>query len=275
MTGCPRILVVLALAAFLFFAGCADKDAYTFAVVGDFQQPDGGNGYKPVSHEIVSAIAAGPAQFVVVVGDLIAGRGEERWREFDDLVKPLRQADKPIYAIIGNNDLHSKQMGVGFEKRFGERRGVVAKPGLWLVLLDSEAHADGYADYNLGEEQTAWLQTKPWRRELAAGPDPLLFFFLHRPVWRSKPMERDLTHKYGRDKPAIAALLAGLDADAVFSGHEHIYEKNEKEKVTYYITGGGGGKLIPVYGYHHFLLVTVSPTKRAWSEKVVKVEGSD
>ncbi|MDP8225534.1 MAG: metallophosphoesterase [Candidatus Lernaella stagnicola] len=260
------------LVCVFFCASCTDPDAYTFAVVGDFQQPDGGKGYKPVSHKIVREIAAAKPEFVVIVGDLIAGRGQERWQEFDELVKPITEAGTPIHAVIGNNDLHSKTMGEGFDTRFTTRRQVVAKPGLWLVLLDSEQFADGYADYKLGEEQTAWLNGKPWRAELAAGPDPLLFFVVHRPVWRSKPMERDVTHKYGRDKPEIASLLERLGADVVLGGHEHLYERIDKDNATYFITGGGGGKLIPVYGYHHFMLVTISPNKHRWSEKVVKVD---
>lgn len=259
-------LLLVCLALF----SCTDPTAYTFAVVGDFQQPDG-SGYLPVTHEIVREIAASDARFVVIVGDLIAGTGDERWREFDELVQPLRDAGKPLHAVIGNNDLNSAKMGEGFDERFGSRTGVAAERGVHLVFLDTETHADGYQTYELGDEQTAWLQGKPWKKELSAGPNPLLFFFLHRPVYRSEAMQRDLTGKYGRDRPDLAALLEGLGADAVFCGHEHVFDKRETERTTYVITGGGGGKLIPVYGYHHFLRITVSPKKRSWSLQVQKV----
>jgi hypothetical protein len=84
-------------------------------------------------------------------------------------------------------------------------------------------------------------------------------------------MKMDPTGKYGRNKPKIARLLESLGADAVFSGHEHLYEKLKNNNVFYYITGGGGGALL-TSGFHHFLLVTVYPEKKKWKVKVVKVK---
>jgi predicted phosphodiesterase len=262
-------VLCLALLAVLF--GCQPDKSYVFAVVGDLQPPEG-EGYRPATREIVAQIAGSPAEFVVIVGDLVSGSEPKRWDEFDALVKPIRDANKPIYAVLGNNDAETPEMVSGFLTRFEKRYQMIGKPGLSLVLLDSEAHADGYRDWELGDEQLTWLENKPWRDNLDAGLHPPLFLFLHRPIYRSEVMKADPTGKYGRDKSDLARLFEKLGVDAVFSGHEHLYEKREVEDVTYFIAGGGGGKLLPTAS-HHFLLVTVYPTKGKWKAKVVKIKG--
>jgi predicted phosphodiesterase len=259
------IFVLLLLGALGFTA----DDAYYFAVVGDLQQPDK-HGYKPVTREIIRQIAASRAKFVVMVGDLTAGHSPAVWRQFDQLVKPLRDAGKEIYAVIGN---HDAPHAAGFVERFGQRRRVVAKPGAWLVLMDSEAHADGMRDWALGDSQREWLESKPWLAETTAGPNPLLFFFVHRPVFRSELMKADPLGRFGRDKPEIAALLRGLGADAAFCGHEHLYERRDADGFVQIITGSGG-RLSPI-GYYHFLLVEVSPAKPRWDVQVVRVNVED
>ncbi len=260
-------LIGIILIAFL---SCADKSAYQFAVVGDFQPPDD-DGYKKVSHEIVKRITDSRARFVVIVGDLISGRDPVKWEQFDDLVRPIRDAGKEIYAVIGNNDCESKDTAAGFENRFGERYQYVNRSGLSMVFMDSEVHSQGYRNWQLGNEQIDWLEERPWEQDPSYNRDQLRFFFIHRPIFRSKLMRMDLTGKYGRSKPDIAERLKTLGTDAVFSGHEHLYEEKEVDGVTYFITGGGGGDLL-TSGFHHFLLVTVSPEKKSWKVKVVKVE---
>jgi len=270
-----RIVRIAVLLGFVLvipsLAGCREEPRYVFAVVGDFQQPDGSVKYRPVSYKIVEEIVAGKAEFVVILGDLVGGKDPRTWEEFDRLVQPLRDANKEIYAIIGNNDVVTKEQAAGWVKRFGERTRVVTKPGLQLVLLDSEKHALSYRNYELGAEQIAWLQEKPWVKE-DAGADPLLFFCLHRPVWRSEFMKLDIHHRYGFDKPDIAKLLEDLGADAVFSGHEHLYEEREREGTTYYISGGGGGELRIPTAYFHYLLVTIYPESHKYKVEVVKVD---
>ncbi len=246
------------------------SNSYQFAVVGDFQQPEN-QGYKKVSHEIIRQISESEAGFVVIVGDSIGGRGEDKWSQFDELVRPLHDSGKQLYAVIGNNDCGAAYKIDGFVNRFGERHKYVVIPGLTMVMLDSELQSYGNRNWRLGEDQKRWLEDQPWNEHPEHRLDNLLFFFVHRPIFRSKLMKMDPTGKYGRSKPKIAQLLKSLGANAVFSGHEHLYENREKNDVEYYITGGGGGDLL-MTGFHHFLLVTVYPEKKKWKVKVVKVK---
>lgn len=266
-------LLAVLLGTMFFSNACADPNQYVFAVVGDIQPP-GDGAYKQVTKDIIAQIAASPAKFVVFAGDLVSGTNPQRWIEFDELTKPLRDAGKTMYAILGNNDVESAAMIAGFTERFGARYQVVQQPGVSLILLDSEAKTDGYRDWDLGDEQTTWLQTRPWTENVEIGKRPLLFFFTHRPPYRSEIMKMDPGNKYGQDKSELAQMLVKFGADAVFSGHEHLYEKRETDTCTFYITGGGGGNLLPV-GYYHYLLVTVSPGKPSFKVKDIKVKSDE
>ena len=152
-----RLLVLSLLCTLL----CCTNNSYKFAVVGDFQQPDN-QGYKKVSHEIVRQISESEAEFVVIAGDLIAGTGEDKWSQFDELVKPLHDSGKQLYAVTGNNDCYSKKMIDGFVNRFGQRYKFVVRPGLIMVMMDSEFQSYGYRDWQLGSDQTRWLEMWRW-----------------------------------------------------------------------------------------------------------------
>ena len=261
-----RLMFLLLASVAGLTAACADGSHYSFAVVGDLQQP-GDADYREVSALIVRRIAASQVRFVVLAGDLIYGAGPQKWEQFDRLVKPLRDAGKTLYAIPGNHDGESPETAAGFAARFGDCHRVVQEEGLSLVLLDSEPLAQ-VVDWSLGDEQTAWLQSKPWQKP--DGTRPLLFFFVHRPPYRSDYYRKsDPRQKYEPEKPEIGRLLTSLGADAVFSGHEHLYAKRRQEGTVFYISGGGGGTLLT--GQHHYLLVTIYPDERRWKAKKIDV----
>ncbi len=263
----PKILLVCTLILLLACSACSRGPHYVFAVVGDLQQP-GARPYRAATYEIARRLAAGDARLVVIVGDLIDGASPAQWDEFDRLVKPIRDAGKEIYAVIGNHDNASPETAAGFEARF-PRRQVIHQPGLALVMLDSEAQS-GDRDWSLGDEQTAWLRTKPWSTG-ATEAHPLLFFFVHRPPHRSKFFaELDPQQRFLPEKADLARLLVDSGADAVFSGHEHLYSRRKFDDVDFIISGGGGGDLLK--GAYHYLLITVYPEARKWKLKKVNVE---
>jgi len=262
----PRPLLALTILLFVVITACSRGPHYNIAIVGDIQQPGEGT-YREATREIGRQIASSDAQFVVFVGDLISGGGQGQWDEFDRLVQPIRDAGKPIYSVIGNHDAAFPE---GFEARF-PRRQVIHLPGLALVMLDSEAQSEE-RNWALGDAQTKWLQSKPWTAE-ATAPHPLLFFFVHRPPHRSKFFARlDPGFRFQPEKTDVAKLLTDLGADAVFSGHEHLYSRQDFDGVDFIISGGGGGDLL--LGDYHYLMITVYPASRRWTLKVVKVKSA-
>ena len=75
-------------------------------------------------------------------------------------------------------------------------------------------------------------------RDLVATSRPWKFVFFHRPVYSSS--------KHGSDveiREDLEQIFDRYRVNAVFSGHDHDYERTAPiEGVTYVVTGGGGGK---------------------------------
>ena len=94
--------------------------------------------------------------------------------------------------------------------------------------------------------------------ELKDSNKPYKIIFTHCPLfmsWYDDNASKDL-----RDK--IASILEKYQVKVVFSGHAHVYDHIEKEKVHYVVSGGGGGYQIarsksPFMAPLHFLKVDV------------------
>jgi 3',5'-cyclic AMP phosphodiesterase CpdA len=99
------------------------------------------------------------------------------------------------------------------------------KPGVRIFSLDSN-----YMD----PSQLQWLE-----KELAASGSDWKIAFFHHPLYSSGG-----TH--GSDtklREQLEPLFLKYGVDAVFSGHEHFYERIKPQKGIYYFVSGGAGKL--------------------------------
>ena len=99
------------------------------------------------------------------------------------------------------------------------------KPGVRMFALDSN-----YMD----PSQLAWLE-----KDLAASGSVWKICFFHHPIYSSGGA-------HGSNLPLRAQLeplFLKYGVDAVFSGHEHFYERIKPQKGIYYFTSGGAAKL--------------------------------
>lgn len=71
-------------------------------------------------------------------------------------------------------------------------------------------------------------------------------------------------------------LFEKYHVDLVVSGHEHAYQRGERNGVVYAIIGGGGGELdtqrVEDWGFykvtksvHHFVVLDLGPTELGWT----------
>lgn len=270
------LLLIVALALLVCaFSHEPQRPPFVFAVVGDLQQPDDSAEYRPVTKRIMQEIAAGEAEFLVIVGDLVEDHGQtaelakKRWQAFDRVIQPLRNAGKKIYAVPGNNDFSHEESQAQYQQRFPSTPNFFIEQGVVFLLLNSEQEGTGYRDWGLGSQQTAWLRNMPWISQVDDAK-PLVLAFLHRPVFRSEIMKMDPQGHYGRNKPDVARLLDEAGIAAVFSGHEHLYDRRHVRGMDFFITGGGGANLLPT-GFHHYLLVKINPKKKEYRITVKRV----
>lgn len=232
---------------------------FAFAVIGD-----SGNGGK---HQMAVAGLLGRMKpdLILHTGDVVYPSGEDKhydkrfFAPYRNLIKEV-----PLFPVIGNHDVQ-KDDGAAFLKNFHPPRNNPQGTARYysfdwgdahFVALDSELyHEDAGGDR---EEQKRWLE-----EDLSATHKPWRFAFLHRPLYSSS--------RHGGDERIRADLEPVFSRHgvlAVFSGHDHAYERTLPiGGVTYVVTGGGGKHLYGVRrnartaasaSAHHATLVRVS-----------------
>ena len=100
-----------------------------------------------------------------------------------------------------------------------------------FLVLDSNEYSFALTD------QTAWIE----RELIAARQDPSIhhiFCVMHHP-----PFSISL-HGGNRDlRERWTPLFEKYNVTAVFSGHDHVYERAEHNGIRYFVSGGGGAPL--------------------------------
>jgi len=114
----------------------------------------------------------------------------------------------------------------------------------------------------LDKEQLAWFE-----KELAASQSDWKIVFFHHPLYSSG--ETHGSTPALRDQ--IEPLFVKYGVDAVFTGHDHFYERIKPQKGIYYWVSGGAGKVrkgdlgttgLTEKGFdegYHFMLVELAP----------------
>lgn len=231
---------------------------FTFPVFGDCQPY--GQQYSAVMVDIATHIGGLPVPFVVGVGDYIDGSSNQatvrgQWQNFFTAIQPLQANHAtPVALAPGNHDIGGIRRNAQIFCEYFERlyRSFDYQGCHFVVLnseaIDSEARVTG--------TQLQWL-----KQDLAAAEDArFTFVAMHRPLF---PVDGNIGYsldKYPEQRDALHSLFVERGVDAVFHGHEHLYNHQEKDGIHYFITGGAGAELYAEPqngGFHHFLLVSV------------------
>lgn len=194
-----------------------------FAVIGD--NGDGSKEEYEVGRQMAAFHDTFPFTFVIMLGDNIYGseRPQDFKRKFEDPYQALLGRNVAFRASLGNHDdpnqRYYKLFGMGGERYYTYKQGNVR-----FFALDSN-----YLDPG----QLEWLE-----KELdASGSDWKIPYFHH-------PLYSNGMHGSATDvRNALEPLFLKHDVNAVFSGHEHFYERLKPQKGIYYFIDGSAGKL--------------------------------
>ena len=227
-----KAIIALALAAASIGASApqgvappSKAEVLKFAIIGDSGTGDSAQ-YK-VAEQLIASRATFPYEFVIMLGDnLYYGSGEKDYqKKFEAPYKRLLDSGLKFYATLGNHDNTNEKFYKPFNMN-GERFYTFRpKPGVRFFALDSN-----YMD----KSQLDWLE-----KELAASGSDWKIAFFHHPLYSS-----GATH--GSDtklRDQLEPLFLKYGVDAVFSGHEHFYERIKPQKGIYYFVSGGAGKV--------------------------------
>jgi hypothetical protein len=193
-----------------------------FAVIGDT-----GTGDKhqlAVAKQLATYHHQFQFPFVIMVGDNIYGgsTAKDFVKKFEAPYKPLLDAGVKFYAALGNHDDPKERFYKPFNMN-GERF-YSFKPSLnanvRFFALDSN-----YMD----DKQVQWLD-----KELAASGSDWKIAFFHHPPYSSGGTHGSATVLRDQLEP----VFVKYGVNAVFTGHEHFYERIAPQKgVAYFITG--------------------------------------
>lgn len=212
VAGCPYV-----------FSTPAEKlQDFHFVVYGDTRSNRG-------DHEsVVEALVKTKPALVINTGDLAAdGYRESDWNTFYPVIAPI-SAIAPYYPALGNHERNSPLYYDFFKLPAGggdhncEWYSFSYGPAFFVVL-------DGGAKQ---QEQAQWLDQV---LTAAGGKYRWKFVVFHQPPYSSGTHGPDAkTGQY------FVPILEKHKVNMVFCGHDHIYERSEKDGVTYIIAGGGG-----------------------------------
>ena len=199
-----------------------------FAVVGDFGT--GGSDEVAIAAGMLDVHRKSALDLVVAVGDNIYPNGSGRHfnKHFEEPFSGLLKERVKFYAVLGNHDVEEGRkdqvnyplfnMGGSNYYSISRNNGLVD-----FFMLDST---------DLSTTQLSWLENSLreskaiWK--LAA---------LHHPIYSSGK-------KHGSDikvRKQLEPLFTHYRVQAVFSGHDHVYERtNPQQGIQYFITGAGG-----------------------------------
>jgi predicted phosphodiesterase len=197
-----------------------------FAVIGD--SGTGDRAQYEVAQRMEAYRQATKFDFVIMLGDNIYGSHSPKdfVKKFEQPYKTLLDAGVKFYASLGNHDDPDderlyKPFNMGGERYYAFRKGEAAFFALDSNYMDPKQLS--WLDQNLKDSQGTWK----------------ICFFHH-------PLYNDGRH-HGPDadlRTQVLPLFQRYGVNAVFSGHEHVYQRIKPENNIYYFVLGNSGKLM-------------------------------
>lgn len=211
------------------------RSTITFAVVGDTGTGD--EAQLAVARRMAKQREKNPFEFVIMLGDNIYERGEEKYikSRFEEPYKDLLAAGVKFYASLGNHDIIK---GVKFQTDYpnfnmGGRRYYNFTKG---PSESDENLIEFFAlDSNLmTPEQLNWLD-----ESLSASKARWKITFSHHSIYSSARMHSP----YVKLRAQLEPLYVKHGVNVVFAGHSHCYERVKPQKGVHYFTEGASGEI--------------------------------
>jgi hypothetical protein len=195
-----------------------------FAVIGD--SGTGEAEQYEVALEMESYRQVVRFDFVIMLGDNIYGghRPQDFVRKFELPYKPLLDAGVKFYASLGNHDHPDERLYKPFNMG-GARYYSFKKNDVTFLALDSN-----YMDAT----QLDWLE-----KQLRSSNSAWKICYFHHPLYSDGKF-------HGPDldlRAHLTPLFQKYGVNAVFAGHEHVYERIKPEDGIYYFVLGNSGEL--------------------------------
>src|SRR5262245_20092562 len=204
------------------------KTRVRFPVIGDWGTGD--HDEIGIAKQMFQAHQRAPFDFAIAAGDNIYPNGSGRYfgKHFEQPFAALLEDRVKFYAVLGNHDVRDgRQDQVRYPLfNMGGTNYYTLNQGdglLDLFMLDST---------DLDNTQLGWAE-----QQLKASTARWKVAVFHHPLYSSGK-------KHGSDlglRRQLEPLFVRYGVNAVFSGHDHIYERTKPQQgIQYFVTGAGG-----------------------------------
>ncbi len=237
-----------------------DYPGLTFAVFGDNRPPSAVSPQLSTFKKILTQIKEEHPDFIVCVGDMVFGSplASQYRKQYQEFYLLIKEAGIPFYAAVGNHDA-ANQTGVSLFKKYFSPQTYYSfsYQNLYFIFLNTEERGK---EGTISGNQLTWLES-----ELKKNKGKIIFIFLHRPLYSVlNPEGNRKKHLSFTDKENeifLKNLFEKYGVEAVFAGHEHLFNYQKHDNTNYFITGCAGA--FPYVsakngGFPHHLLVKIS-----------------
>jgi 3',5'-cyclic AMP phosphodiesterase CpdA len=204
------------------------QDKIRFAVIGDWGTGDGDA--IGVAAQMLKGHQRSPFDFVIAAGDNIYPDGGGRYfvKHFEQPFAGLIRDRVGFYAVLGNHDVVKGRqdqcqyplfnMGGKCYYKLTQAGGLAE-----FFMIDSTDFDNAQAGWL---EQALRTSTARWKIAV-----------FHHPLYSSGDKHGSNVNLRNQLEP----LLTRYGVNAVFSGHDHIYERTKPQQgIQYFVTGAGG-----------------------------------
>jgi 3',5'-cyclic AMP phosphodiesterase CpdA len=227
---------------------------------------------KAAVERTAALVEKSPGDLLLLAGDLAYMQGS--LQNFRDCFDPAWGKFRPRWRPVPGNHEYETAAASGYRQYFGDAAGAVGRTyysfrtGDWLVIM-----IDSNESVRTGSAQYEFV-----RGALTAMRPPCTLAVWHHPLFSSGP---NGPQTYMRD---IWRLLYDHDADVVVAGHDHLYERFDRQDVDgrsdgrgirQFIAGTGGAHLYDFQRQepnsqtrvksHGVLQLTLAPNGYQWA----------
>lgn len=245
-----------------------------FIVFGDNRPANPTSPQPKMFKQLVEQMELDQPDLVFSVGDMVMGKTQDRAlyrQQYLDFLEVIEELHVPFYAAAGNHDAHNSIGQSLFRELINQDLYYsLDYGGSHFIVLNTDIV--GQAG-KIAEPQLSWL-----KQDLETHKDAShIFVFMHRPPYSVMNPEskknKHISFVDTENRNEIRSLMRNYSVNVVFAGHEHFFNKQVHDGVTYIITGCAGAfpyADVEHGGIFHYALVEVDKEIRI---TVVKLGG--
>lgn len=238
------------------------KSSFSFVVLGDSRPANSTLPQPRAFSKLIEQINRENPDLVFHTGDVVVGDTRNLSiyiRQYKDFLKTIGSLRTPYHISPGNHDTGSRLGQKAFKQTL--RRDFYYsfdyKVSHFIILNTDMAGQEGRIEKN----QLDWLKQDLENNK----SDRHIFVMMHRPLYSvMNPEGKRSKHQAFTDKRneyEIRMLMVKYQVEAVFAGHEHFFNKQIRDGVTYVITGAAGASPYADEthgGFYHYVKVRVN-----------------